>query len=135
MFFLIHLILEARAEIQKYFRWFLVQMKSWEFAFEINWPLGCVKNFVKLSIELWINKINFVKYVVYFCYLLFLKDSSHVFFILGKPCNLNDVIFDKMVLPMCIWKKHGSALSQRIQSWSWREFEAYMKSSHHAQPS
>ena len=28
-----------RAKIQKYFRWFLVQMKSLEFAFEINWPL------------------------------------------------------------------------------------------------
>ena len=30
---------EARAEIQKYFCCFLVQMKSLEFAFEINWPL------------------------------------------------------------------------------------------------
>ena len=29
-------ILEARAEIQKYFPWFLVQMKSLEFAVEIN---------------------------------------------------------------------------------------------------
>ena len=37
--FLIWPLLEARAEIQKYFRWFLVQMKSLEFAFEINWPL------------------------------------------------------------------------------------------------
>ena len=27
---------EARAEIQKYFRWFLAQMKSLEFAFDIN---------------------------------------------------------------------------------------------------
>lgn len=26
----------SNAEIQKYFRWFLVQMKSLEFAFEIN---------------------------------------------------------------------------------------------------
>ena len=37
--FLNWLIFEARKEIQKYFRWFLVQMKSLEFAFEINWPL------------------------------------------------------------------------------------------------
>ena len=37
--FLIWPLLEARAEIQKYFHWFLVQMKSLEFAFEINWPL------------------------------------------------------------------------------------------------
>ena len=27
---------EARAEIQKYFRWFLVQMKTFKSAFEIN---------------------------------------------------------------------------------------------------
>ena len=30
---------EARAEIQKYFCWFLVQMKTLLFAFEIKWPL------------------------------------------------------------------------------------------------
>ena len=41
--FLIQPLLEARAEIQKYFRWFLVQMKSLEFAFEINWPLVVVQ--------------------------------------------------------------------------------------------
>ena len=35
-FFLIQPLLEARAEIQKYFVDFLVQMKSLEFAFEIN---------------------------------------------------------------------------------------------------
>ena len=34
--FLIRPLLEAKAEIQKYFRWFLVQMKSLDFAFEIN---------------------------------------------------------------------------------------------------
>ena len=34
--FLIRLLLEARAEMKKYFRCFLVQMKSLEFAFEIN---------------------------------------------------------------------------------------------------
>ena len=28
-----------RAEIEKYFCWFLVQIKTVEFAFEINWPL------------------------------------------------------------------------------------------------
>ena len=38
--FLIRPLLEARAEIQKYFRCFLVQMKSLEFAFEINLPLA-----------------------------------------------------------------------------------------------
>ena len=32
-------LLEARAEIQKYFRSFLVQMKTLKFAFEIYWPL------------------------------------------------------------------------------------------------
>ena len=37
--FLIPPLLEARAEIQKIFVGFLVQMKSLEFAFEINWPL------------------------------------------------------------------------------------------------
>ena len=37
--FLIQPLLGARAEIQKYFRWFLVQMKSLEFSFKINWPL------------------------------------------------------------------------------------------------
>ena len=34
---------EARAEIQKHFRWFLVQMKTLEFAYEISWPLMFVK--------------------------------------------------------------------------------------------
>ena len=34
--FLIPPLLEARAEIQKYFRWFLLQMKTLEFAIEIN---------------------------------------------------------------------------------------------------
>ena len=34
--FLIQPLLEAREELQKHFRWFLVQMKSLEFAFEIN---------------------------------------------------------------------------------------------------
>ena len=37
-------LLEARAEIQKYFVGFLVQMKSLEFAFEINWPLADIQN-------------------------------------------------------------------------------------------
>ena len=32
-------VLEARAEIQKYFRSFLVQMKTLKSPFEINWPL------------------------------------------------------------------------------------------------
>ena len=32
-------ILEARAEIEKYFVHFLVKMKTSKFAFEINWPL------------------------------------------------------------------------------------------------
>ena len=38
--FLIQPLLEARAEIKKYFRWFFVQMKTLEFAFEIYLPLG-----------------------------------------------------------------------------------------------
>ena len=33
-------ILEHRAKIQKYFRLFLVQMKTLKFASEIYWPLG-----------------------------------------------------------------------------------------------
>ena len=33
-------ILEARAEIQKYFRSFLVQMNTFKNHSEINWPLG-----------------------------------------------------------------------------------------------
>jgi hypothetical protein len=37
--FLIRPLLEDRAEIQKYFCCFLVQMKNLVFAFEINWPL------------------------------------------------------------------------------------------------
>ena len=37
--FLIQPLLEARAEIQNIFAGFLVQMKSLEFAFEINRPL------------------------------------------------------------------------------------------------
>ena len=37
--FLIRPLLEARAEIQKYFHWFLVQIKTLKFAFKINWPL------------------------------------------------------------------------------------------------
>ena len=37
--FLIPPLLEDRAEIQKNFDGFLVQMKSIEFALEINWPL------------------------------------------------------------------------------------------------
>ena len=32
-----------RAEIQKYFHWFLVQMKTSKSAFEINWPLGALQ--------------------------------------------------------------------------------------------
>jgi hypothetical protein len=43
-------ILEARAEIQKYFRWFLVQMKTSKFAFEINWPLGTAASKYPLNI-------------------------------------------------------------------------------------
>ena len=39
IFFLICPIFDARAQIQKYFCCVLVQMKSLEFAFEINWPL------------------------------------------------------------------------------------------------
>ena len=50
--FLIQPLLEARAEIQKYFCWFLVQMKSLEFAFEINWPLTLIS--VLVSIFVWI---------------------------------------------------------------------------------
>ena len=38
--FLIWPLLEARPEMQKYFRWFLVQMKTLEFAFEIYWLLS-----------------------------------------------------------------------------------------------
>ena len=34
--FLIQSLLEARAEMQKYFCWFLAQMKSLEFALKIN---------------------------------------------------------------------------------------------------
>ena len=37
--FLIDSLLRLRVEIQKYFRWFLVQMKSFISAFEINCPL------------------------------------------------------------------------------------------------
>ena len=49
--FLIWPLLEARAEIKKYFRWFLVQMKILEFAFEINWPLpNGIRNFCSLCI-------------------------------------------------------------------------------------
>ena len=40
--FLIWPLFKAIAEKQKYVPWFLVQMKSLEFAFEINWPLGSV---------------------------------------------------------------------------------------------
>jgi hypothetical protein len=36
---LIWFILEARAELQKYFSRFLVQIKTLKFASEINWPL------------------------------------------------------------------------------------------------
>ena len=36
-------LFEARAEIQKHFRWFLVQMKTLEFAYEISWPFLFVK--------------------------------------------------------------------------------------------
>ena len=45
--FLIQPLLEARAEIQKYFCSFLVQKKSLDFAFEINWPLE-----LKLAIQI-----------------------------------------------------------------------------------
>ena len=37
--FLIWPLLEARAEIRNIFVGFLVQMKSLELAYEINWPL------------------------------------------------------------------------------------------------
>ena len=43
--FLIQSLLEAREEIQKYFCWFLVQVKSLEIAFEINWPLDVPEEF------------------------------------------------------------------------------------------
>ena len=38
--FLIWPLLEARAEVQKYFNGFLVQIKRLEFAFDIKWPLA-----------------------------------------------------------------------------------------------
>ena len=40
-------ILEARAEIEKHFVRFLVQMKTSKFAFEINWPLTEQRTFEK----------------------------------------------------------------------------------------
>ena len=33
------LIFEAKAEIQKYFRWFLVQLRTFITVFEFDWPL------------------------------------------------------------------------------------------------
>ena len=54
--FLIRPLLEARAEIQKYFRWFLVQMKSLEFAFEINWPLAL--HHLSQNVSLWFTSYN-----------------------------------------------------------------------------
>ena len=42
--FLIGPLLEAKVEIQKHFHWFLVQIKSLEFAFEMNWPLNQSQN-------------------------------------------------------------------------------------------
>ena len=59
-FFLNRPLLEARAEIQKYFRWFLVQIKSLEFSFEINWPLAArAIFFVRFLEELKIPKSPF----------------------------------------------------------------------------
>ena len=43
-------ILEARAEIGKYFR-FLVQMKTSKFAFDINWPLVIIIYGTKTNID------------------------------------------------------------------------------------
>ena len=51
--FLIWPLLEARAEMQKYLCWFLVQMKRLEFAFKINWPLApvCIAELVLTGLE------------------------------------------------------------------------------------
>ena len=50
-YFMIWPILEARAEIQKYFRSFLVQMKTLKFASEVYWPLKSKYN------EMYIHKM------------------------------------------------------------------------------
>ena len=42
--FLIWPLLEAREEIQKYFRWFLVQVRTFKSAFEINWPFNLIRD-------------------------------------------------------------------------------------------
>ena len=47
--------LEARTEIKKYFRCFLVQMKGLELAFEINWPLGTYDLHLLIILKLKIN--------------------------------------------------------------------------------
>ena len=48
-------ILEARAEIQKYFRSFFGSNENFNFAFEINWPLVAPLKVLNASIDLkWI---------------------------------------------------------------------------------
>ena len=48
-------LLEARAEMKNIFVGFLAQMKSLEFAFESNWPLGKKEiKFIKLDFSNWI---------------------------------------------------------------------------------
>ena len=42
-------LLESRAEIKKKSLVFLVQMKSLEFAFKINWPLVYIRGFLTSS--------------------------------------------------------------------------------------
>ena len=44
-------IFEARAEIQIYFCWFWVQIKTLRFAFEIDWPLPSDKKEKKINIR------------------------------------------------------------------------------------
>ena len=44
------------AEIQKYFCRFLVQVKSLEFAFEINWPLAL--HHLSQNVSLWFTSFN-----------------------------------------------------------------------------
>jgi hypothetical protein len=52
--FLIPPLLEARAEIQKKNHWvFLVQMKSLEFAFKINWPLVANRDRIEIIKAKW----------------------------------------------------------------------------------
>ena len=118
--FLIQPLLEARAKIQKYFCWFLVQMKSLEFAFEINWPLVTIlMPLVLLSIKVcWAAKVStcFQSFFYYWLNQSIAWNSFRINRPVGLKASLIFIRFTLLHLFAIIWRHSCSKKSNLIRS-------------------